>query len=567
MQATSSVWVNPQHSGSAVQLQQLRDIAPPIVAQILLARGVSAAHAQALLGPGGGAIHDSSRLQDVDRAVDRLVRAQAAGEKVAVYGDSDVDGIASVAVLVEALSAVGIVTLPYVPNRLEETIGVHVEPLLRFVDQGVTLVVTADCSVTSESVVARFLAAGLEFLVTDHHAPCLVLPGVTAVVNPQRADCVYPCRDLAGVGVAFKLVQRLFQVFGLPDERAKRLLDLVALGTIADMVPLVGENRALVWQGLNVLNTSIRPGLRLLASQTGLSPGSITSTSVGCRVCPRLNAAGFTDGGSVAYALLTARTEEDARDVVSTIEKRFLDRQQLAKRVLAACIESIGRGPSAASPLVVASIDPAEASVAGFVTGKLVETYGGAAMVLHQSGEMVRGTMRAASPGSVVDALIAHRDLLDQFGGHAQAAGFTAPAGHVPALIPGLREYIGRAYDDRQLAPLLRIDAEVTPYEIDWQLYEQLQALEPHGPGNEKPLLLCRRLRVHDYRRVGANHLQMTLRRGTVMLQAIAYGHAAVAEYLRRNLEVDIVFSLGIADWNGEHTLQLRICDLVFNPA
>jgi single-stranded-DNA-specific exonuclease len=568
VQATNAIWINPQDSSkNASQLQQLRDIAPPIVAQVLHARNMSPAHARAYLEPSRGAFHDAGRLQGMDIAVERVMRARAAREKVAIYGDSDVDGVTSVAVLAEALGYLGVDTLAYVPNRLEETIGVHVEPLLRFAEQGVSLVITADCSVTSEASVVQCAAVGLQVLVTDHHAPCPVVPGVLAVINPQRGDCTYPCRDLGGVGVAFKLAQRLLQTAGLPDERAKRLLDLVALGTIADMVPLVGENRALVWQGLAVLNDATRPGLRLLAAHTGLTMGSISSTDVGCRICPRLNAAGFLDGGSVAYALLTARAENEAAEAVTLIEQRFRDRQQLSRKVLSACIESIGHGSAAADRLVVAHIDPSEAPVAGFVAGKLVETYGSAALVLHQTGDMIRGTLRAAPPGSMVDALIANKDALDQFGGHVQAAGFTAPAAGIGALIEGLSDYIGRAYASRPSAPQLLIDAEVTPYEIDWELFEQLQSMEPFGAGNSKPLLLCRRLRVHDFRCVGGHHLQMTLRRGSLMLSAIAHGHGAIAEYLRRDLEVDVVFSLDTADWNGEHTLQLRVRDLVFNPA
>ena len=371
---------------------------------------------------------------------------------------------------------------------------------------------------------------------------------------------------IAGVGVAFKLVQHLFRLAGLSDHQAAGFLDLVALGTIADMVPLVDENRALVWKGLSLLNRSARPGLRLLVAQARLSLGSITSTHVGCRICPRLNAAGFGDGSSVAYAALTARTEDEAALALVTVEKRYRDRQEMARLVLDRCLESVERHPGKNLPLVVARIDHTEAVVAGIVAGKLVRSLGSAALVVHRNGELMRGTLRAAPPCSMVDALIANQDLLDQFGGHAQAAGFTATEGNLDPLIERLRDYVTHASIGRPSAEL-RIDAEVSPYEIDWQLFTQLQGLEPYGPGNPQPLLLCRRLRVQEYRSVGGTHLHLTLRRGNVVLQAFADGHGRLSDGLRKNQEVDILFTLELAERNGEPALQLRVQDIDFGPS
>ncbi len=563
VQATRAVWRAPHDaSAAASRLQRLQEIAHPIVAQILDSRDTSDEEAGAYLGPDRGPIFEPRLLEDTGRAAERLLRARDARERVAIYGDSDVDGITSVALLDEALTMLGIDTVPYVPNRLEETIGVHIEPLRRFASDGISLVITADCSITDAGVVALCLQAGLDLLVTDHHAPCSVLPGLAAVVNPQRAGCKYPCRDLAGVGVAFKIAQELFRSAGLPDDRARSLLDLVALGTIADMVPLVSENRALVWQGLAVLNSTERPGLRMLAAQAGLSLGSISSTAVGCRICPRLNAAGFHNGSSVGHALLTAGTDEEASIALATIEQRFFDRQQLGRRVLTRCLQAVERDAGNCDSLLAVRIERTEAPVAGYVAGKLVEKCGVAALVFHQSAGLVRGTLRAAGGCSMVDALIANREVLDQFGGHAQAAGFTAVPGVVDGLVERLRDYIACACASSPVAQL-RIDAEVSPYEIDWQLYWQLQALEPYGAGNRRPMLLCRRLRVCDFRSVGGAHLQLTLRRGNVTLHAFAYGHARVAESLRRNAEVDLIFTLDLAERDGEPKLQLRVHDIV----
>jgi single-stranded-DNA-specific exonuclease len=287
---------------------------------------------------------------------------------------------------------------------------------------------------------------------------------------------------------------------------------------------------------------------------------------VGSRICPRLNAAGFMDGNSVAYAVLKARSEDGASPLLATVEQRYRDRQELARRVLDRSMESVKREQGSPVPLAVAYIDASEAVVAGIVAGKLAQSFGTAALVLHRTGGQMRGTLRAMPNCSLVDALIANQDLLDQFGGHAQAAGFTTTEANVETLISRMREYV-RCVCSNGALPELRIDAEVSPYEVDWQLFWQLQVLEPFGAGNRAPLLLCRKLRVHDCRAVSGAHLQLTLKRGNIMLHAFAYGRARLAGLLRKNQEIDVLFTLELAERDGEPALQLRVQDLDPDPA
>jgi single-stranded-DNA-specific exonuclease len=532
-----------------------------MAARILHGRGLTADQIRSWLGPGRGPLHDPFRLLGMPAAIRCLLEARARRLPVLIYGDSDVDGISAVALLAEALRAAGMPAVPYVPDRREETLGVHFAALARLTAaSGACLVITADCGIASAAELDRCRELGLDCLVTDHHLPSGPLPQAAAVIDPLQEGCAYPCKDLAGVGVAFKLAQALFQAVGLPSDRDRSLLDLVALGTIADMVPLTDENRALVWQGLSVLNQSPRPGIRALAECAGLRLGALTAVDLGVRLCPALNAAGRVDDRSLGYGLLSAGSAEEAEALAPLAVRRGHERQRLTEEAFWACrtrIEQAGSGPS--EVLVVASLDSSQATVAGIVAGKLAAAYNLPALVLQVSAGVVRGTLRGTSALPVYDALRSCAGLLDQFGGHRQAAGFSTGEERLGDVVGQLRRHLALSRQTAHAAMTIRADAEVHARDIDWPLYDQLQVLEPHGVGNPRPLLLCRHMRVQEANRTAGDHLRLSLGRGSASISAIAYQHGDAARDLRRNQEVDLLFSLEQHDWDGECRLRLRV--------
>lgn len=570
MQATHAIWVNLQEiSDPAPQLERATTSLAPLVTQIVHNRGICPEDLPRFLRPDLHALSDPFLMRGMRAAVDRLLGARARGETVAVYGDFDVDGITSTAVLVQALTWAGIRAVPWIPHRQSDGSGFHAGAVAELVERQVRLVVTVDCGITNAADVDEAVAAGLEVIVTDHHSPPATLPNALAVIDPRQAGCTYPCKDLAGVGVAFKLATAMLRgAGGAAPRRAWELLDLVAVGTIADMAALRDENRTLVWHGLRVLNETNRPGLQALVARSGLRLGAITATDVGYRICPRLNAAGRLDHASLGYDLLMAETYENADKLAQRLEETNAARQQLTQQVLAAAHAQLACQPaSACSRLLALDIDPWAACVMGLVAGKLVEESGKPVVVLLRQveGDM-RGSLRGTPAFDVLEALRANADLLDRFGGHRLAAGFTTTRERVPALIERLR-HAAASLQEADVLPTLEIDAEVTLSQLTWQLYDQLQTLEPCGAGNALPLFLCRRLKVLDFRQVGNNHLRLTVGRGADRMTAMVFRRGDLAPYLRRSMAIDLVFHLEVNEWNGQRTLQLRVRDMAFEPA
>ncbi len=569
MQATRSTWLNlQQESEPAPQLERATTSLSPLVTQILHNRGISADDLPAFLSPYRSYGYDPMLLRGMGAAVHRLLEARQRGELLAIYGDFDVDGITSTAVLVQACTMAGLRAMPYIPHRQSEGSGLHRVALEGLAAQGVRLVVTADCGITSASEVGDVEGVGIDVIVTDHHSPPNVLPPALAIVDPLQPGCPYPNKDLSGVGVAYKLAQALLRAVDVPADRERSLLDLVAIGTIADMVPLLGENRVLVWHGMRVLNDTQRLGLQALIARSGLRPGTISSTDVGYRLCPRLNAAGRLDHASLGYDLIMAESYGTADLLAQRLEEKNTERQVLTQQALAAVREALARQPRAdCCRMLVVHIEPWASGVMGLLAGKLVEEFGKPVVVLHTTGDEVRGSVRGTRAFGMLDALRANADLLDRYGGHELAAGFSTRPELVPLLTERLRARAANALVDADVLPTLHIDAVVPARQLTWQLYDQLQAIEPCGVGNPLPLFLCRRLRLFEYRRVGNNHLRLTVGRGSQRLSAIVFRRGDLAQYLRRNIDIDLVFSLEANDWNGYRSLQMRVRDMSFEPA
>lgn len=547
----------------------------PILAQVLYNRGQDTPEkAQRFLEGGDDALHNPFAMHGMSEAVGRLRYAIRRGELIAVYGDFDADGVTSTALLTQTLQALGGRVRPYIPNRVDEGYGLNVAALNTLRDEGVRLVVTVDCGIRSLDEVAHGQRIGLDMIVTDHHSVGDELPDALAVIDPKidarlRAGNGrgYPEDMLAGVGVAFKLADALVraqvaQTSRKPDFKLEDSLDLVALGTVADLVPLDRlENRELVRRGLEVLNRAQRPGIFELAQVAGVQPGQITTTAIGFMLAPRVNAAGRLDSAMIAYNLLTSDLPL-AGQLAARLQQ--LNEQRQTKTMLALDIarQRALRDGLLETPLIFDAGPEFEAGIVGLVAGRLCEEFYRPAVVVEQGETESRGSCRSIPGFDITRALDECADLLVRHGGHAQAAGFTVRNENLPALRERLLALAERALDGQDLRPELVADAELRLSDLTPELARELQRLEPTGVNNETPLFIVRGLRVTDRRRVGrdGHHLRLRLSDGMRFVEAIAFKQGDWDE--RMPAEVDVAFHLELNEWNGSIRLQLNVQDL-----
>jgi single-stranded-DNA-specific exonuclease len=505
------------------------------------------------------------RLKGMNEAVTRLRRAIAAEEEIAIYGDFDTDGVTATALLVEALSALGAHVRPYIPHRVDEGYGLNLDALRELYRQGVRLVVTVDCGIRSVKEVER-ASRGLDLIVTDHHNVSSELPPATAVINPKQTDCPYPFKDLAGVGVAYKLAQGLLRaqqragaVCDLPEES---LLDLVALGTVADMAPLLGENRVLVERGIEVLNALKRPGVGALMADAGLRTGQVDTSSIGFRLAPRLNAAGRIDTAMLAYQLLTSHDVLETRALADRLGKLNQRRQQLTERTVAEAKVQVEADDPEARLYLAASRDFLP-GIVGLAASRLTDAYYRPSAVVELGDDESRGSCRSIPEFDITNALDQCQDLLLRHGGHSTAAGFTVATKNLNALHRRLQELAAERLAGVELRPTLFIDADIPLEGVNWATHALLSQLEPCGVGNPRPVLLSRNVKVSARRTVGreTKHLKLDLRdeRGATW-DAIAFRKGDLAAWLPDR--VDVAYNLDANEWNSKRRLQLIVQDL-----
>ena len=503
--------------------------------------------------------NDPLLLPEMDKAVTRIMRALLGDELIAIYGDFDADGITAAVLLAQGITELGGRIISYIPHRLDEGHGLNLSALKNLRAKGVSLVVTVDCGVTGSLEVEQGERLGLDIIVTDHHVPLAVLPPAVAVIDPKRPDSPYPFYDLAGVGVAFKLLHALFRATHRESELDK-YLDLVALGTVVDMVPLLGENRYLVKRGLEGLNKSQRPGVLALALCAGLEMGEIDSESVSYVLGPRLNASGRMDHAVTSYELLTTSSPEQARDLSAQLEARNIERQRLTAELLTrARAKLLQEGVD--KPILIVGGSDFPSGVAGVVAGKLVDEFYRPAIVLNFDDDSARGSVRSIPEFDIIAALAECQDLLSRFGGHSQAAGFLVPKASLDNLTQRLLEIAARELADVDLRPALTIDAMVPLSGLGRETYKVISKLEPFGQANQAPVFLSQKVKVVDSRTVGGTgkHLKLKLRDGQVVWDAIAFdlGDRQLSTYL------DIVYNLEVENWNGREQLRLNVLDFL----
>jgi single-stranded-DNA-specific exonuclease len=543
----------------------------PLLAHLLIRRGCTTPEtSQAFLDAPSAALHDPWSMAGMAAAVARLQSAIADQESILVCGDYDVDGVTGMALLVSGLRRAGAEVSYAVPNRLEHGYGLPSEIVEQAAAAGVRVLVTVDHGISAVAPTRLARDRGLDVIICDHHLPPAVLPPANAILNPRQVDCGYPFKELCGVGIAFKLLQALYGLEA--DDETRPLLDLVALGTIADLVPLIGENRILVKHGLAQLAATDRPGIRALAEVAGIAlsgPGGITTGRVAFGLAPRINAAGRMDDATAAVRLLLTQDPFEARGLAAGLDRQNRERQVLEGEILedalarAAATHDLTRDRA----IVLAAPDW-HPGVLGIVAARLVERFGRPTALIGKQGDQSRGSVRSASGWHVAEALGRCADLLTHYGGHRSAGGFSLEPGRIEAFRERFLSLAAADLTDEVMEPWLEIEAEVSLDDLDLDLVDLFSRLGPHGLGNPEPVLVARRLQVmRSARRVGRNHLKFRVRdsggNGQVV-EAIGFNLGSYLELFDQPTppRVDLAFIPERNTWNGRDSLQLRVKDL-----
>ena len=531
-----------------------------ITAGLLVNRGItSVKEARAYLHPALDQLNDPFDLSGMDRAVKRVRSAVASGEKITIYGDYDADGITSSSMLSLYLKSLGAHVDVYIPSRQEEGYGLHREALRRLGDGGTGLLLTVDCGITAAEEI-REGSPDMDIIVTDHHMPGAALPDAFAVIDPKIPGQAYPYRELAGVGVASKLVQALGG-----REAVVPFLDLIALGTVADVVPLTGENRALAALGICQIREKPRPGIAALLQELEMEPSSVNSGKISFTIAPCLNAPGRMTTYRAGYELLTASRPDQALPVAEELVGCNRDRRETEQRILESVQEILPDQVNLADDrfLVVAG-EGWHPGVIGIVASRISERYHRPSVVLSLDGEQGVGSARSVPGFDLYRALSSCRDLFSRFGGHEQAAGLSILTGDIPEFRRRICEYAEKVLDDETLIPHYVYDGQIAPEDISPGLLDEMEGLAPFGVGNPTPRFLISSAVVENSRLIGrnANHIKLDLALGQRSWDAVGFGMAEAGRDLQRGCRVSLLTSLKRNEWRGVSSTQLQICSL-----
>jgi single-stranded-DNA-specific exonuclease len=558
-----------------VQILHNRDIREPDQVRYFLARQ-----------PSGDT--NPFRLKGMPEAVTRLHEAIAAGELIAIYGDYDADGVTATALMAHTLIALGGKVLPYIPNRFDEGYGLNEDVLTTLAREGVSVVLTVDCGIRSVKEVIHGVRLGLDMIITDHHVVGEEIPPALAAINPKQPGCHYPFKKLAGVGLAYKLAQALMQGQDQPgyecDLSMEDLLDLVALGTVADLAPLAGENRALVTRGLEQLNVPQRLGVQALMAQAGVQPGRVDATTIGFVLGPRLNAAGRLEHAEAAYELLVTDDLFRAAELAQQLDSQNRERQSLTQATVAGARQVILED-GISRPLYLITHPEFNTGIVGLVSSRLTEEFYRPTLVAQRGEAYTKGSARSIPEFHITSALDECADLLERYGGHSAAAGFTLRNDNVPDFEARLLAIAERELAGIELVPELEIDAKlnlpglkrrrmedllsaravgraIDETDVGLQIVDALEGLRPFGEGNPAPVFVSYGLEVKGKRQVGADgdHLKLVLHDGKQTWDAIAFRMGSWHDHLTPH--VDVAYTLEINEWGGRHRLQLNVQDI-----
>lgn len=548
----------------------------PLIVQILYNRGIyeEAEVYEFLSGDRPQALQNPEQMKGVVAAVERILQAISVGENIVVYGDYDADGVTATVLMVQVLRSLGGRVKPYIPNRFEEGYGLNKQAIADLADEEASLVITVDCGIRSVDEVTYGNELGLSFIITDHHRVSKdevgqdIIPPAAAIINPKQMDCDYPFKELAGVGIAFKIVQALKQAVSPEDSRQpglaeEDLLDLVAIGTVADMVPLIGENRMLVKKGLVYINDPRRIGLRALVEQSRLDLGHITAGSIGFIIGPRLNAAGRLTHAQLAYKLLSTKDPLEAYQLAETLSQINYERQQMTQTFVDQAREQILVDDELA-PLYLITDPNFNPGVVGLVASRLTDEFYRPMLVAQRGNTHTKGSGRSISEFDITAALDQCAELLVKYGGHAAAAGFTIENRNLAAFQARLTELAHEQLADKLLRKTLSIDAEINLRGVTYQLVKDIQELQPFGYNNPTPRFMTKGLLVKHQTVVGRDggHLKLKLFDGKRVWDTIGFGMGYIWPPQIKLTKVDAVYNLEFNTWNGQTSLQLNLKDI-----
>ncbi|MDP9272997.1 MAG: single-stranded-DNA-specific exonuclease RecJ [Chloroflexota bacterium] len=540
------------------------------VATLLARRGFrDDAQLQAFLGAGAETLHPIALMADAERALDRIEVAIDGGQRIAIWGDYDADGMSAIAVWVVALRELGVTVERYVPSRWAEGYGLSRAGLKTLASRGVALVITCDCGVSNVDEVEVARALGLEVIVTDHHLPGPILPRAVAVVDPHRVDCDYPDPDLTGAGLAYKLAFALLARRGVA---ASDLAGIAAIGTVADLAPMTGESRAIVRMGLAELGTTGRAGLRALLARAAEHPEQPTARDLGYAIAPRVNAAGRIADAELAIALLVADDPDDAERLADELEAVHRRRRELTTAAVSEGRRVAGDAVEGGGPLVLRNDDWAPGLI-GLIAGRLTDELSRPVAIVTLVGDELRGSVRAPADFNVAAALNACAAHLTKLGGHAAAGGFSVAIGEwerFVAAFQGLeRPYPVGAPASFVSTGAVSVDLVLPSSHLGWELAAQLHRLEPFGPGHVEPILAVTGMRVADARRIGATeaHIAFRMRRGLEAFDAVAFGVPAERPLPAPGAAIDLVGMLEHDTFQGLERLRLRVLDYADSAA
>ncbi len=556
---TTSGGEHPWSLPTTLQANALSGHVPPAIAQVLARRGIDTPQKlSALIDPPHKLPYDPLRITGMGIALRRLYAAVNNGERVGVFGDFDVDGITGTAIISEGLTSLGVSVSPYLPHRVDEGHGLSNQAIDTLADEGVTLIVTVDCGITAFDEVDYAKTRGVDVIITDHHMPHDGVPNAVTSLNPKLPGGDYPFFELCGAGIGFKLIQGLFEFYGQPWDPG--LLELAALGTIADLVPLLDENRYLVREGLRELGNTRRPGLRALYSSARVDPDEITAETVSFQIAPRLNSAGRMGDPMDSFRLLTTTSTEEATALTHKLESLNMDRRAASEEAYGIADQLVAELDEL-PPMLVISDERFHRGVAGLIAGRLVDRFRRPAVVIAVEGEYSVASGRSIPEFNIVAAMESCEDLLVRFGGHSQAAGLTIATEAIPQLKSRLEAYSAEIIETRGLVRKVEIDAVITLDELDEVLVRWINDLEPYGPGNTRPIFASMGVKVLETFHMGREQQHLRLRVETNGSQFTALAFNQPEKWQANTQYADLVFTVMNDSFRGKGAIALRLLD------
>lgn len=515
---------------------------------------------EVFLSPRRGDFHDPFLMPDMEKAVDRVVKAIQNKEKVTIFGDYDVDGITSSSILHRFLKECGLETKIYIPNRISEGYGLNEEAIRKIANEKTTLIITVDCGITGNKEVELAKSLGIDTVITDHHEPAKELPKAVAVVDCKRKDSTYPFNGLAGCGVAFKLTQGISQRLGIPEEKSLKYLDIVCVGTISDIVPLEDENRTISKLGLRLLNQTKNPGLKALLESTGYK--KIDSTAVSFGLAPRINACGRMGHEDEALKLFLTDNLQEARELTSKLNEYNTKRQEIEKDIFSKAQEMLKDENEQKLPCIVLGGEKWHHGVIGIVSSKITDMYSKPSLLLCFEGEESKGSGRSVPGFDLHEALENCKDNIKQFGGHSMAVGLTIETNKFADLKNALEEYATKM-KVADIVPVVKVDQKIGLTDVMIKDIKELELLEPYGEANKMPIFQINNVRIESIRTLSeGKHLKLTVKDEHKIIDCIGFNLGNLASEYPIGSKIDLIGSLEINEFRGIENIQINLKDI-----